>query len=47
MRQYHQATSAGHTMIGYAVAQITHTEMERERVKCYTALCKLDWIGHE
>ena len=24
MRQYHQATSAGHTMIGYAVAQIIH-----------------------
>ena len=24
MRQYHQATSAGHTMIGYTVAQIIH-----------------------
>ena len=33
--------------LGMVLPRQLTTEMEREIVKCYTALCKLGWTGHQ
>ena len=43
MRQYDQATSAGHTIIGYAVAQkIYHLHRKRKRKMLY-CIMQISW----